>query len=366
MRGNELDERKRRYYLAGALIMALACLADWLVLLRNLAAGTLYQNALPGGLILALDRYAPLVGAATALVLAVLLWRSVQAVRLVEGVGLAVYIGVMLVRFTIMLHGGTGLSGGVALSALWFAPMYALIYVSLTFRRAVSVAVLTYAASFALGVPRLAPLVFGGDGQSAANGLFQFYLSVAAVLLLLSVHAHLRDHSVRARALAEILADEARTDFLVGLPNRRQLHQLLISERESARRDGEPACIILVDVDHFKLINDNHGHQIGDQVLVEVARRTHRCLRRTDYCGRWGGEEFMVILPGQDVLAARQVAERLQKAIACEPFAEVGTVTASFGVAELGEPLTLDMAIGQADEAMYRAKQQGRNRVEVF
>lgn len=156
-------------------------------------------------------------------------------------------------------------------------------------------------------------------------------------------------------------------DPLTQLANRRGFLELV--EREQARcARGTPAfSIILSDIDHFKRINDRYGHDNGDEVLRKIAKRLRELSRQQDISVRWGGEEFILLLPETDLDAAFQVAERIcaymaEHPIVCEeqPLA----VTMSFGVAEYTPGSSFDTCIKQADEALYRAKQRGRNRVE--
>jgi diguanylate cyclase (GGDEF)-like protein len=121
--------------------------------------------------------------------------------------------------------------------------------------------------------------------------------------------------------------------------------------------------LLLFDIDHFKTINDTHGHLAGDQVLVELTRRVRQHLRTGDLLARWGGEEFVVLLPhtrGEDAL---ELAEKLRHLIAGEPFPAAGQVTSSFGVAEFRPHETSDLWLTRVDGALYAAKAGGRNRV---
>ncbi len=162
----------------------------------------------------------------------------------------------------------------------------------------------------------------------------------------------------------------ATTDELTGLFNRRQF--FFLAERENARRRGPgpgSVAVVMADIDHFKKVNDIHGHGIGDIVLKEVARRLKNGLRLTDVVGRYGGEEFAVLLPDTAPEQAREVVERLRRAVAATPIDADGralTVTVSFGVAHrsvAGE--NLEHLLALADKALYRAKELGRDRVEV-
>ncbi|NMF87967.1 diguanylate cyclase [Aromatoleum petrolei] len=157
----------------------------------------------------------------------------------------------------------------------------------------------------------------------------------------------------------------AGTDALTGAWNRRQFYQVVALEVERAHRYRHPLALILLDVDLFKGINDRYGHMKGDEVLQAVATSLRSTLRKADSLTRWGGEEFVVLLPETDLASATVFAERARVCIAAHAIDGVGAVTASFGVAELGEAESRNDWIARADAALYRAKQGGRNRVEA-
>lgn len=153
------------------------------------------------------------------------------------------------------------------------------------------------------------------------------------------------------------------TDKLTQLYNRTKIDQLLADELKRAERYAEGFSVILIDLDHFKSVNDNHGHQVGDSVLQELSRLLRDSVRETDYVGRWGGEEFIVISPNAEIATAMQVAEKLRKAIDEYSFSVVGHKTASFGVASHRAGDDADSMTRRADEFLYIAKEEGRNRV---
>lgn len=172
----------------------------------------------------------------------------------------------------------------------------------------------------------------------------------------------------RARLFQEVQS-LALTDPLTGLQNRRSLFELGRVEFSRARRMNRPLCCMMLDVDHFKLINDNYGHPIGDQVLQELATRCKNAVRAIDLIGRYGGEELIILLPETDMETALQVAERLRLSIEEAPIkvsnGEVH-VTVSVGVAAKDEYTTdLEILIARADQAMYIAKHKGRNCVAM-
>lgn len=173
-----------------------------------------------------------------------------------------------------------------------------------------------------------------------------------------------RDATERVQA-EERLKQLATTDPLTGICNRRHFDEVLASEIHRAARFSSPLSLILFDIDHFKRVNDSFGHQAGDRVLTQLAVTVSHTIRTVDLFARWGGEEFVVLLPGGDLNAGRVLAEKLRMALEKQPFSDVGQVTCSFGVAELAPGDTADALIRKADHCLYRAKASGRNRVET-
>jgi diguanylate cyclase (GGDEF)-like protein len=170
-------------------------------------------------------------------------------------------------------------------------------------------------------------------------------------------------------ALYEDARRLATTDALTGLLNRRALLDGLHRECARSDRHSVPMSLLLLDVDHFKRINDEHGHAAGDAVLQAVARVLTSAARRSDYVARWGGEEFVVALPQTGDAGARIAAERLRRAVASMGVAvgdrgELVRATVSIGAASSGAPWSIDALVAAADEAMYAAKARGRDRVE--
>jgi diguanylate cyclase (GGDEF)-like protein/PAS domain S-box-containing protein len=159
----------------------------------------------------------------------------------------------------------------------------------------------------------------------------------------------------------DTLALLAATDELTGLANYRTFRAGLSTEGERAKRHGRPLSLTLLDVDRFKAINDLHGHGVGDDVLVELARRLTAQVRDSDLVARVGGEEFALLLPETDAAGAVTMAERMRHAVEQAPFGVVGTVTVSVGVCSLAESAGADSLVALADTAMYWAKHSGRN-----
>lgn len=152
-------------------------------------------------------------------------------------------------------------------------------------------------------------------------------------------------------------------DGLSGLYNRMHWEKLVRSEFARYKRTGEPAVLVMVDLDHFKAINDNYGHPAGDEVIRRLAQSFNRILRQTDISGRYGGEEFGILLPGTNAAQGREVVERLQRDLAENPLLSAESVTASFGLVELEDDIAnVEHWIRLTDTMLYRAKHLGRNR----
>ncbi|KAF0815236.1 putative diguanylate cyclase YdaM [Andreprevotia sp. IGB-42] len=170
------------------------------------------------------------------------------------------------------------------------------------------------------------------------------------------------------RDLNEALKEASNHDALTGLANRRMLMEALRTESNRLQRLDRPMTLVLADIDHFKLINDEYGHEQGDAVLVEIARALSSAVREYDLCGRWGGEEFLILMPETGTAGALEVVERLRSAIT-DLHLHTGDVrlhvSASFGVADHLPGDHLSATINRADAALYSAKKSGRNRCEV-
>jgi diguanylate cyclase (GGDEF)-like protein len=176
----------------------------------------------------------------------------------------------------------------------------------------------------------------------------------------------LEDRLIRAQ---EALRELATHDSLTGLLNRRACLDSLLAELSRGCRTGNPVCVVMADIDHFKRINDTHGHLTGDEVLCEVTRRMKRSLRRYDTIGRFGGEEFLLVLPECGLEEGVKLAERICHRVGSEPVKAKDKrieVSISLGVAVANQlvPADLEALLGSADAALYRAKEAGRNRVE--
>ncbi len=168
------------------------------------------------------------------------------------------------------------------------------------------------------------------------------------------------------RQLQSRLERMAHEDQLTGLPNRRRTEQILEEEVNRAHRNGQPLSLLALDLDHFKWVNDRHGHEVGDHVLIQVGMVLSERLRSTDTLGRWGGEEFFVILPDTRPEGAQQVAETLRETMASCVRVDDTPVTVSIGVTGYTREEGLNAFIQRADDMLYRAKHSGRNQVALI
>jgi diguanylate cyclase (GGDEF)-like protein len=182
----------------------------------------------------------------------------------------------------------------------------------------------------------------------------------------LASHAAIALENARLRRIVE---RQALVDGLTGIANRRQCEEALISEIARAERLGSSLTVVLADLDDFKAVNDAHGHAVGDDVLRTFAGVLRATVRESDLAGRWGGEEFLLLLPGAEAVGAAQLADRVREGFAERSSigrdGEVVTVTCSFGVAQYRPGDGQRELFGAADRALYQAKRAGKNRVEI-
>ena len=179
---------------------------------------------------------------------------------------------------------------------------------------------------------------------------------------------HLNQEIARRKELEDELRQLANTDALTGAANRRHFLEICDKELQRARRYGRPMALLMMDIDHFKRINDSHGHAFGDEVLKRLVETCQADLRGQDVLGRLGGEEFAVVMPECTLEAAESVAERLRRTLAAVAVPAAGgsvDFTVSIGVVDWAPERSLEATLERADKAMYAAKSAGRNRVVV-
>ena len=203
--------------------------------------------------------------------------------------------------------------------------------------------------------------------EIAANSTLNVGTAMAVVAVIAMLHATLM--ALVVARLIQQLQWRARHDGLTGLLNRRAMQETIEQQLTRSRRAGDTFAVVMLDIDHFKAINDHHGHAAGDEALKHIAALLQTGVRAVDRVGRFGGEEFVVLLPGFDLAQAAETAEVLRARLVAQRIQREGgalSMSASFGVAEWfgpgEEPSRLLM---RADQALYRAKRSGRNRVQV-
>ncbi len=187
----------------------------------------------------------------------------------------------------------------------------------------------------------------------------RYFILYFLILTLLGIGAWVVSRELqRERELAE-------TDPLTGILNRRKFYSRMEAEIERSHRYGRPLSLLMLDIDFFKKINDTYGHATGDRVLQTLVSIVRRHIRKMDVFARYGGEEFVVLCPETNIWNATILAERLRSSVEEAGFGQAGTITVSFGAAQLKEKESGDDLIRRADDALYDAKQRGRNRVET-
>ena len=221
------------------------------------------------------------------------------------------------------------------------------------------------AASFAFRGAKALALPESVASEMAADSALNVASAFVYVVLTLAFHATLATLVV-SRLIIE-LRQRSRHDGLTGLLNRRAMEEALTAQIQRSRRTGEPFTVLMLDLDHFKSINDRYGHAAGDSALKHAAAILKSGVREVDQIARFGGEEFLALMPGASLEAARPLAERLRGRVGDEPVAIDGTavpISVSIGVAQWKDAAEdVSRLLVRADVALYQAKQQGRNRV---
>jgi diguanylate cyclase (GGDEF)-like protein len=280
--------------------------------------------------------------------------RLVREVELVFFYSTAFYLCLMTIHNINMFSGGRTedfFTSNLSAIVLWIAIVYMASYMALTSRQnSIFMSVSLGSLFFAL----LYHMLFR-DG---------FHLSI--ILLWVRELFALFVLTMLITQTGKLYKDYITKDDLTGAYNRREVYHVLHREMERSARQRKSFSIILFDVDHFKNINDTYGHIAGDNVLKEISRSVNKLIRQVDYLGRWGGEEFLIVLPDTDIQSAERLAERLCDAIRQIHFEGLRQVTASFGITVYQYGQVLEEMLHAADVAMYQAKQNGRDRVFVF
>ncbi|GGO17862.1 GGDEF domain-containing protein [Deinococcus humi] len=291
--------------------------------------------------------------------LVVWLWRRPSDLTRVGLIELTLQIGAAVFRLTQLLlfdqtaHGLGGYS-------YWMVMSYLVASLVLRPSAFLLASLGQYAALIAVGAafwwaPDIAPDIRAAQ----ANLLLQLYLMHGTVIAFLFLQHQLRRQYVQALLQAEREANLAQVDALTGLPNRRQLQAWLAADLGRVA-DNQPLSLVLFDLDHFKQVNDTYGHEMGDRVLRDTALAASDAVGQGDRVGRWGGEEFLILIAG-DQAAAQQVAARLRSAMRSLWHPESRAITVSCGISQASLIDTPETLLRRADTALYQAKSAGRD-----
>ena len=202
-----------------------------------------------------------------------------------------------------------------------------------------------------------------GVWQHGIWDIVAFFRYVFSMVLLTLVVYVMELALFRSYTKLQKLAEE---DELTQTYNRHKLREILQAEIERTQRHETPLCVVLFDVDNFKSINDTHGHNVGDDVLKHLTKIVKNSIRINDTFGRWGGEEFLLILPHMNEQEAKKVCEKIRILISQTRFENVDSLTCSFGVCAYEKDMNFDALVNRCDKAMYQAKMLGKNCVSIF
>ncbi|MDW8425817.1 MAG: GGDEF domain-containing protein, partial [Meiothermus sp.] len=261
-----------------------------------------------------------------------------------------------LVSFLEFTFAGRLYTEGLSATALWFPVVFPVAFLFFPARTALRFSAFFYLLVVVIGL--LGFFVTPQVDQRALNTVVQFYLASLAFLFTQAIYARYRKQYVDMHQIAH-------TDPLTRVANRRLMQDLLEKSCEVARTEKTGFALLLIDLDHFKRINDLYGHSVGDQVLREVASLLQGVLRQEQSLARWGGEEFMVLAPRTNLHQAQELANRIAASLASTRLVGQFEVSASIGLATYREGDSSDTVVHRADAALYRSKASGRNRVEV-
>ncbi|MEX2542776.1 MAG: GGDEF domain-containing protein [Trueperaceae bacterium] len=312
------------------------------------------------------DAYALPLLAALLLGLMLAFIRARTSIRHLEILTFLVLTTFFTVELGLALYATTGdaseINGHLAEFGFWFPTLYASILFILGVDNGWRITAGHFGLSLLIGLPYIVMQLAGGGAYHVVYSLSQLYLSSGVAIATVIIFVRYTESVVRAKSEMEQLAH---TDFVTKLGNRRQMERLLLQEVRRAERYGDDISLLLLDLDHFKRVNDLYGHPVGDEVLREISALLLAESRTADHIGRWGGEEFIMILPNTARDAALTLAERVVTRVSMHEFARVGHVTVSAGGSCLEPAEQPESLVRRADDALYRAKAAGRNRVFV-
>lgn len=294
-------------------------------------------------------------------VMYVIAWKRLLPLRAVEASCLLFAAGLCAACMALRLYSPAyGASIDIQPLYLWIPVIYVFAFTLSGRESSLHLSLVIYGFFVAISLPYL----FSGAGHPNKNFTIQLHMVSAILIVALNFFASYQ----RRLQLAELTVDElarlANTDELTKLANRRRVTETIESELLRYARYGHAFSVILIDIDHFKDVNDQFGHHAGDQTLVALAARTLEVLRDVDTLGRWGGEEFLMILPETPFEQTLSKAAALCDHVAAKPLVGDHAVTVSCGATSVTKGDTATTLLRRADLALYAAKRGGRNRAE--
>ena len=293
----------------------------------------------------------------------VLLLRPGQ-LELMERLSFATFATYIVLHAQPIAFAGTSTYTDASL-AQWFPLVYTAAFFFLETRHAVQASMLIY---LSVMIPNLVHILWQAPATQSSDStllLVNMLFSHPVYIVTLSGIARLKTHLVQARTHADNLNAAANLDYLTGVANRRAITHLLQHTLSRAQEIGDVLSVILLDVDHFKQINDTFGHDMGDQALIDVTVTLRQHMRTMDTLGRWGGEEFIVVANATGSDEAAALAERLRGIVATHSYLDGRQITISLGVTTSTSYDIAESLVKRADGALYQAKQDGRNCVKV-
>ncbi|QSZ43125.1 diguanylate cyclase [Sulfurimonas aquatica] len=202
---------------------------------------------------------------------------------------------------------------------------------------------------------------------SIISALIMVFIALYIIRIILKRHIHvINEYESRLNIKHRSLLKLSNTDHLTKINNRQAIERYLSKELKRAKRHNVQLSLLMIDIDNFKSINDTFGHNTGDHVIKNIAKIISTTIRDTDYCGRWGGEEFIILCPETSSTNAIVLAEKIREAVHAFNFKIGRDLTCSIGVCEYAEGYDAEMLVGNADSALYSAKNSGKNRVIVY
>jgi diguanylate cyclase (GGDEF)-like protein len=341
---NSFQEVKRKIYLFSLPLVIIATIGAWVVESFDQDIDVVNKISLPILLIWL-----------TCFFTVVVLKKNILYMEIITFIFLTVFHAF---RFYFVIDDGLGAGINDLDEYTFWIPMY-YIYIFLVFKRKKALYI-SLTIFFLTLLMWIYELVTDMDSQAGSlDTIIQFYVSsLVYIISLFFLH-----HTVEIYLKSEAFHVMAYTDYLTKLPNRRMIEDWMEKEISKAKKFKTPLSVIVLDIDYFKKINDTFGHDTGDIVLQELSNLIRGNIRDTDYLGRWGGEEFMIIATNQNKQQAKQLANRLRESIEQHQFTHGESVTSSFGVSELNDVDDSRAIMKRADQALYMAKNNGRNQV---